>query len=201
MSFSLLNGSMASFKTDSCRALQASALSTRRLHLSCGGNILSGWTNIDIEPQAGAFGWNLAEPLPFDDGVIQFVFSEHFIEHMCREAGQSLLRECRRVLAPGGALRLSTPDLGYLVEQYQLNRLEEWRDMGWSPSTRCGMINEGMRAWGHRYLYDRDELHLALRMAGFPTIRDAVWRESDAPTFRGLEIRPWHRELFVEGWA
>ena len=46
--------------------------------------------------------------LPVRDGVVDAVVSLQVIEHLWDQAG--FLRECRRVLAPGGALLLSTPN-------------------------------------------------------------------------------------------
>tara|TARA_B110001452_G_C15111749_1_gene387524 strand:- start:295 stop:732 length:438 start_codon:yes stop_codon:yes gene_type:complete len=49
--------------------------------------------------------------LPFADASVLFVYSEHMLEHLPPAAGVSLLRESWRVLAPGGLLRIVTPDL------------------------------------------------------------------------------------------
>jgi predicted SAM-dependent methyltransferase len=181
--------------------LRSSALSTGRLHLGCGGNVMQGWTNIDLDPQPGAHGWNLTDPLPLPDSTIQYIFSEHFIEHISWAEGQRFLLECRRVLKPRGALRLSTPDLAFILDQYRIGRINEWSDMRWLPETPCAMINEGLRLWGHQYVYDRPELHRALKMAGFSKIEDAGWKQGTVSELTDLEIRPWHHELIVEAWS
>jgi len=49
------------------------------------------------------------EPLPLDTGIADLVMMNHVIEHL---ADPSLvLGECQRVLKPGGALYLRTPDI------------------------------------------------------------------------------------------
>ena len=183
------------------RDIRSAALSTGRLHLGCGGNVMNDWTNIDLEPQPGAFGWNLTDALPLPASSIQYIFAEHFIEHISWAEGQKLLRECRRVLKPGGALRLSTPDLAFILKQYGVGRIDEWSDLSWLLETPCAMVNEGLRLWGHQYVYDRHDLHRALTMAGFAKVEDTGWRQGTVPELTGLEIRPWHHELIVEAWT
>ncbi|MBB2205163.1 class I SAM-dependent methyltransferase [Gluconacetobacter takamatsuzukensis] len=178
-----------------------SALSTGRLHLGCGRNVMPGWTNVDYEPQPDAFRWDLVEDLPLPNACVQYIFSEHFIEHISYSEGQKLLRECKRILKPGGGLRLSTPDLAFLINQYTQGRINEWHDMGWAPSTPCAMINEGLRLWGHQYVYDQQDLHRSLALAGFSRIETVQWRKSNNATFNDLEIRPYHHEIIVEAWV
>jgi predicted SAM-dependent methyltransferase len=53
---------------------------------------------------------DLREPLPFADGSARSIYSEHTLEHFYREHdAPNLLRECHRVLAPGGP---SAPSIG-----------------------------------------------------------------------------------------
>jgi SAM-dependent methyltransferase len=47
----------------------------------------------------------------FRDGRFQWIIAEHFIEHISFRDAVVFLFEARRLLAPGGTLRLSTPDL------------------------------------------------------------------------------------------
>lgn len=169
-----------------------------QLHLGCGGNVLPGWINLDIEARPGVVQHDLTKPLPYPAGVADYVYSEHFIEHITYAEAASLLRDIRRVLKPGGTLRLSTPDLVFLIQKYLTNDLTEWANVSWLPRTGCQMVNEGMRSWGHQFLYDDRELHAQLAAAGFPTVRRAGYRESIDPVLRGLESRPFHNELIFE---
>lgn len=57
--------------------------------------------------------------LPFADNSVQYVYSEHMLEHLLPSGGGLMfLREAWRVLAPGGVLRLVTPDLDKRVWLY-----------------------------------------------------------------------------------
>lgn len=169
-----------------------------RLHLGCGSNLLPGWLNVDLNDLDGVFRHDLTRPLPFPTGAVEFVYSEHFIEHITRDQALSLLKECGRVLKPGGILRLSTPNLKKLVDEYLARRISEWEDVDWRPATPCRLVNEGLRLWGHQFVYDDDELTLLLHEAGFRHVDAVAWGESRHPELRGLECRPFHGEIIVE---
>ena len=55
--------------------------------------------------------------LPFANNSVQIVYSEHMMEHMLpfMGGGVNFLKEAWRVLAPGGVLRIVTPDLDKYV--------------------------------------------------------------------------------------
>jgi hypothetical protein len=59
-------------------------------------------------------------------------------------------------------------------------------------------MNEGMRSWGHQFLYDAGELSRILLEAGFANVKFVQWRESTIDELAGLETRPFHNELIVE---
>lgn len=169
-----------------------------RLHLGCGTNILDGWANIDRHDGPGVIGCDLTERLPVASSSVDLIFSEHFVEHITHAQAHVLLAECRRVLKPGGIIRISTPNLKALVREYSLGRVTEWADVGWSPSSPCGLLNEGLRLWGHQYVYDTGELTALLAGAGFQNISAVEWRASEHPLLCGLEQRPYHDDVLLE---
>ncbi len=142
--------------------------------------------------------FDLGRRLPFESRSVDFVFTEHFVEHVHLGQARRLFDECARILRPGGVLRISTPDLRTLVQAYLDGDVGEWADMKWRPSTPCDLLNEGMRLWGHRYLWDEEQLTRVLRSRGFSAVTRVAWHESDHETLRGLEIRPFHGDLIVE---
>lgn len=169
-----------------------------RLHLACGPHLLDGWANIDLLGSRQVNAWNLNDGLPVPDHSIEYIFCEHFIEHITRPQAVRLLRECRRVLRTGGVIRLSTPDLRKVVNEYLAANTGEWHDVEWYPASPCCMLNEAMRMWGHRFVYDKDELIKVFNEAGFGQIEFPAWRQSRHPALAGLETRPYHGELIVE---
>lgn len=169
-----------------------------RLHLGCGGNVMPDWVNLDIEARPGVTQHDLTRPLPFPSGSADFVYSEHFIEHIGFEQGLRLMREVRRVLKPTGIFRVSTPDLLFLIQQYLKRNMTEWANVNWLPKTPCQMVNGGMRLWGHQFVYDEEELSMQLRAAGFGNVQRVGYRESKYPQLSQLECRPFHGELIFE---
>ena len=169
----------------------------QKLHLGSGSIRLEGWLNIDIDAPQADLKLDLRNPLPCADNSVRFVFSEHFIEHITRPEAVRLLRECWRVLAPGGVLRLSTPSLQCIVAKYLERNLTEWGDL-WRPATPCQLLNEGLRSWGHQFVYDADELRGVLAEAGFVAMQWVGWRQSRHPELNNLEQRPYHQELIAE---
>jgi predicted SAM-dependent methyltransferase len=56
------------------------------------------------------FVYQKGDRLPFDNDSIDFIFSEHFFEHLFLDESLSLLRECYRILKPSGVIRTCVPD-------------------------------------------------------------------------------------------
>jgi len=180
------------------RRMARTVAGARRLHLGAGGHVLPGWANLDVGGPQGVTRFDLERPLPFANGSVDLVYTEHFIEHLHKQQALVLLAECARVLRTGGALRISTPDLQVLVDEYQARRTTEWLDMQFAPGSPCDMVNEAMRLWGHLYVWDEQELFSALERAGFTGVRRVSWGRSAHEGLSGLESRPDHGDLIVE---
>ncbi|HEX7448798.1 MAG TPA: methyltransferase domain-containing protein [Pirellulales bacterium] len=166
-----------------------------RLHLGCGPNYLAGWVNIDLNRKLKPLDlhWDLKDGLPVRDATCELIYSEHLLEHLPVDRAVALLSECRRALVPQGVVRIAMPSLEHLVAKYAS---PAWRDQEWLRwpafqfvETRAEMLNLSFRSWGHRWLYDREELHRRLVEAGFVEIADVAWGESCHEGLRGLETR------------
>jgi predicted SAM-dependent methyltransferase len=120
---------------------------------------------------------DITEPLPIADGSVDWVYAEHLIEHVPLLDAIGWLTEVRRILAPGGLVRITTPDLGvyangYLAEdgKFFAKHRRRLTVMGFGPpmpERRAYMVNQIFYLYGHRWLYDHDELRYALTQAGF----------------------------------
>ncbi|MDR2507797.1 MAG: glycosyltransferase, partial [Candidatus Accumulibacter sp.] len=161
-----------------------------RLNLGCGDRILPGFINIDTLPGVD-MQLDVRQGLPFPDASCDTVFSEHFIEHLDRREGLRLLREIRRVLKTGGILRIATPDLEQAVDDYQRNFThEDFARFGISwARTRCEKLNIGMREWGHKWIYDQEELQRVAEIAGLKFAERCRIGESRHERLQQLEHR------------
>jgi predicted SAM-dependent methyltransferase len=114
---------------------------------------------------------------PFEDNTFDYVYSEHMIEHIEYDSALFMLRECFRVLKPGGKIRMSTPDLKVLVGLFANEKTKpqefyiDWMTRKFLPNvTSCKevfLINNVFRAWGHQFLYDRVTIEMTMKKVGF----------------------------------
>jgi predicted SAM-dependent methyltransferase len=163
----------------------------RRLQIGCGENRFEGWINADISPRSDLIIF-LQRKLPFQDNFLQRIYMEHVLEHVSYPVGIAFLKEAFRVLQQAGVIRIAMPDLDDLIEGYR----EDWRRFDWVNwpeysfiKTRAEMINMAFRWWGHRHLYNREELARALGEAGFRRFSFVKNGESIYEDLRGLETR------------
>ena len=175
-----------------------------KLHIGSGPNILKGWLNIDEQhfPQLSEeeyFQFDLRKPMPFTENSVDFIYSEHFIEHVPLEDGKRIFKDCFKFLKPGGVFRIATPDLKILVEAYLVkNTPPYYVGTGWHPATPCQLLNEGVRYWGHQFIYDEEELTDTLRSVGFGNVYRAEYNKSKYIELNGIESRPNNPDLIVE---
>ncbi len=165
-----------------------------KLHVGCGQVYFPGWVNIDVNAATKAdVNWDVRYGLAAPDASCQYVYNEHVLEHLAVGDGLTFLRECRRVLAPGGVLRVAMPSLDVLIEK---SANGTWRNQDWLTrpdyeyiATRAEMLNICFHHWGHQWLYDREELHRRLSEAGFVEILDVGLGTSDVPELCNRETR------------
>lgn len=95
------------------------------VNLACGCVFVidTAWLNLDYASSSPAVHRaNLLGRLPLEDATADLVYSSHFLEHIPRDQVTSFLRECWRILKPGGVLRLVVPDLENLCRTYLHHR-------------------------------------------------------------------------------
>ena len=174
------------------------ANATRKLHIGCGPRVLEGWLNTDLSPRTkDVMTLDATEPFPLPSAAFDFVFSEHMLEHVPYAQGKRMLRECFRVMKPGATIRISTPDLAFLVSLYRRDksrREDEYLD--WSVGTyslereaprEAMVVNNFFRAWGHQFIYDEASLRASLEDAGFTGSARRRLNESPHAPLRDLE--------------
>jgi predicted SAM-dependent methyltransferase len=171
----------------------------RKVQLGAGGSRLAGWLNTDIEPGDGLAYLDATKRFPFEDGSIHYIFSEHVIEHLTYEEGKAMMAEAYRVLAPGGKMRTSTPDLMRFIDLFDENPSEaardyligkrKWHEWPDEPNAAAIILNLQMSSWGHKFMYDLTTLGASLQRVGFRNVREFEENASDDEHLRELEER------------
>lgn len=170
----------------------------RKLQIGCGGNLRSGWLNSDYYPRSsGILHLDATQTFPLPSDAFDLVYSEHMIEHVPHRGGQAMLDECFRVLKPGGRIRISTPDLNFLVELLREDLSELQLDyIRWSTrrfiadapvEAASYVVNNYVRDWGHTFIYDERTLRGSLERAGFTEVSRHALGESGCEGLRDLE--------------
>ena len=169
----------------------------RKLHIGAGDGVLPGWLNTDIEPEVdGVVFLDATKPFPFDRNSFDYVFSEHMIEHISRSEASMMLRECQRVLRPGGTIRIATPDLEILAGLYAGKDGDKHHYVKWVTQKLTNgakdyqpgfVINHAFYSWGHQFLYDGELLARDMEKAGFTSIRRCPMGVSEDEHLRGIE--------------
>jgi len=91
----------------------------RCLNLGCGRRVRPGWQNVDAVASAPSVQkHNLLEGIPYPDNSFDVAYHSHLLEHFPRKDAPQFLKECHRVLASGGILRVVVPDLENIVRNY-----------------------------------------------------------------------------------
>jgi predicted SAM-dependent methyltransferase len=154
----------------------------KRLHIGAGRESIPGWINIDNQGLAGVDQvLDVRQGLPFAD--VASIYAEHFLEHLSLDEGISFLRECRRVLRPEGVLRLSTPNLDWVLTTHY-----RWNEVGDEDRRLdCMRLNRAFHGWGHQFLYNGAMLESVLAAAGFAKVDRRTNGQSERPELAGLE--------------
>jgi SAM-dependent methyltransferase len=99
-----------------------------KLNIGCGKRYHKDWVNIDINPRSKEVRKvNILKGLPYKDNYFDAVYHSHVLEHLPKDRAEGFIKECYRVLKPGGILRVVVPDLENIVREY-LKCLGHYRD-------------------------------------------------------------------------
>lgn len=131
---------------------------------------------------------DLRKGLPFAGGSVDVVYASHILEHFYTDEALVLLKECKRVLRPGGICRVVVPDLRGMAAKYfrseiaadgfvdGLNLRPRQRPKD-SLLKRLYYFFQGEPHF-HKWMYDEASLKRLMDSAGFSSVAIKGLRDS-----------------------
>ena len=151
-----------------------------KLQIGCGLNVINGWFNTDISNKKNNVDVHFMDascPFPIPSQSFDYVFSEHFFEHLTYEQGNNMLNECYRILKPNGIMRIATPNIEFLIDLYlnpdkKINKsyIEFDSRRSGLPTHPIYTINRFHTTWGHKIIHSPESLTTLMENAGFKNI-------------------------------
>jgi len=190
-----------------------------KVNIGCGVSGIAGWHNLDNSPTIllsrvpllrkllktppwppDVRRYDVRKGLPYPDGSVRYIYSSHTFEHFTPEESARITKECWRVLAPGGVVRIVVPDLELIAREYLadadplaaqtfLSRLALHHSVH-------DLIHPGSN---HSQMFDGRALTHLLRQAGFGRVEVSSFGKSLIPEIAQLDSEARRPEsLYVE---
>ncbi|MEK7555434.1 MAG: methyltransferase domain-containing protein [Patescibacteria group bacterium] len=89
------------------------------INVGCGEKGISGFINIDANPlRPKILLYDVRLKLPFSDDSATIIYVSNILEHFYLDELANILKEFRRIMRPGGILRIVVPDLEKSISSY-----------------------------------------------------------------------------------
>jgi len=150
-----------------------------KLHLGCWKRYIPGFVHVDLCGLPHIDYQHRIDSLPmFGDATADLIYTSHTLEYFDRQEAAGVLAEWRRVLKPGGTLRLAVPDFPALVQVYQ-----QTGDLTKVLGPLYGrmvvqMKDHRQQLIYHKTVYDFDSLRALLEQCGFGNVQRYDWRQT-----------------------
>jgi predicted SAM-dependent methyltransferase len=135
------------------------------------------WVASDIHG-GGDLRLDLTDPMPFPDSSVQRIYSSHVLEHFSYPRPMlDILKECHRILQPGGEVSVAVPNARIFIEGYMNpGAFERGRycthDVGLTYRAKIDYVNFIAYMGGdHKHMFDEENLVGVLAEAGFREVR------------------------------
>ena len=180
----------------------------RHLHLGCGTKYLPGFVNIDGNLFNKIDLWlDVRNGLPFSSGSVDSIYSTHMFEHFFADELNALLRECLRVLKPGGGIRLIVPNLESAIIAYGRKESAWFYDAFPRHFDSLGgrFSNFVFCDGQHRTAFDFSYLDEVLRAGGFREVEASAEGKSrlysnQVPPYEPGDLADLPHSLYVEAF-
>lgn len=172
-----------------------------RLNWGCGASGEPGWLNSDIKEGPGIdLPADITKGLPLDDDSIDYAVSIHGLPELHFDLQVPTLRELRRVLKPGGTLRLGLPDLEKGMNAYRRDDRDYFLIPDEDMESLGGKLITQLVWYGYsRTLFVPEFIEELLHKAGFEEVAHVAYKETASVHSGITELDNRENEsLFVE---
>ena len=181
----------------------------KKYNLGCGPKLYQNFLNVgywsqlqaetvykDLNGTTNTFMLNhdLRLGVPAADNSLDLVYHSHMLEHLSYVNGIQFIRECFRVLKPGGTMRVLVPDLELWINAYTSNNtffFDQYRAYGGINKEICvtkGSVFMAMlHGHEHECGYDFETLKWLVENNGFSDVKRFLYADGSVENLVDLE--------------
>jgi predicted SAM-dependent methyltransferase len=113
--------------------------------------------------------------LPFRNNEVSLCYASHLLAYFDRQEIVPILNEWKRVLRPGGILRLATPDFDAIGNLIVLNKYSLDAFLG----PLYGRMDCNDKTIYHKTVYNFESLKYLLEEVGFKNVKKYNWQDTE----------------------
>jgi predicted SAM-dependent methyltransferase len=173
----------------------------KRLNWGCGSWPQPGWINSDISDHPDVeIVCDIRDGLPIESNSLDYIVSIHALPEIPYPNLVPTLQELKRVLKPGGTLRLALPDLDKGIQAYLRGDTGYFLIPDEDARTLGGKLAVQMSWYGYsRSLFTMDFIEELLLKAEFASVTSCAYQQTASPFEEIIELDNRELEsLFVE---
>lgn len=141
--------------------------------------MIPGFVNVDLSNHPHIHYRSGIDNLPFfESNSASLIYCSHALQYFSRADAKVALAEWKRVLRPGGELRLAVPDFLSLLSVYKMSNSLD-KILGPLYGFMQVETTQGLTEIYHRTTYDETSLTALLKDVGFLNIGRWDWRQTE----------------------
>lgn len=204
---------------ESATGPKKSSDSSIKINIGSGLSGIAGWHNFDNSPTVSLSRipvlnrllktppwpsdvrrYDVRKGLRFADGSVRYIYSSHTFEHFTPPEALAVTKECFRVLAPQGILRIVVPDLELIAREYLADANALAAQTFLSRLSLHHSIQDVIHPGSnHSQMFDGKALIHLFREAGFANPAVSSYGKSAIPEIDQIELEVRRGEsLYVE---
>lgn len=164
-----------------CLAIKRVLAGDKPIKLEIGSGKRSGredWIFLDLYDKTADLRLDASGPLLFPDNSIGKIYVSHLLEHLAPHQIRNMIKECYRIIEPGGIISVSVPNARIYLDAYSASKklpLDiycKYGRTGLTYKTRIDYVNYIAYMGGHHHhMFDEESLTIFLSEAGFRDVR------------------------------